>query len=179
MIDGSLTFTQGFPSKGLAEWGSELARLDKLPPDMLRQELRARVAGVAIGAYRRTRLAEDSLFLAPLSADPLTETPAQFRRRAGDHFRARDLRLRRIAKEAGGVVEVLRKAPRLHDHAEWVVRRQIHGQSGRAIARSVGFHGHDQRVTVEKAIREFAALIDLPVRRLRPGRPPKRRNTKP
>jgi hypothetical protein len=94
--------------------------------------------------------------------------------RAADHFCARSLRLARVGAQADFHPEIARRAPELYKHARWLVRYLLFSETPTAIARSAGLRGPDQRMTVEKAIRELARLIRLPLPRRPVGRPRKR-----
>jgi hypothetical protein len=156
------------------QWLSERKRLDKLPHS-LRVSLSDKVTASYLDEYRGGPIADDEEMLAPVAADPLQETKDHFMSRAEDHFRARQLRLRRIAKDAGFTSNPPAQTPELAKHVGWLVRFQINDESASAIARSSGLHGPDQRVTVAKAIRQLARLIGLPLRPVARGRPRCRR----
>lgn len=173
---GTLSIESSFGVPPVGPWQTELSRLDKLP-FWLRRSLSDKVAKNYLAKYRKHDLIDDEDLLAPVAAEPLWETKAHFMERAEDHFRARQLRLQRIAKAADVTVKPPAELPQLHEHVRWLVRFQVFGESAATIAKSAGLHDPDQRVTVQKAIHELAHLIDLPSRPTRPGRPQRRTAT--
>ncbi len=178
MANGDYSCDESFGARMPPEWETELARLDTLPSDFMRQSLRDRMDDSYIETYRRIQLlttssanlADDELLLARLSANPFHESRDHFLSRAGDHFDARNLRLHKIGLAAGFSPEVPRDQPEMNKHADWLVRNQLRGERASAIAAAEGLNRPDQRDTVNKAIREMATLIELPPR-FRRGRP--------
>jgi hypothetical protein len=162
-----------------SDWKTTLWRLDRLPIDVTREGLEDRVADRE--EYVERQAPEDDDVLAPLSADPACETLTHFIRRAEDHFRARELRFRRVIPATEIPTTQARLAPDLATHIEWLVRFQLLGHTFSEIADSVSQYAPDGtrlqpiQVTspsaVEIAVRRLAALVNLKLRRQRPGRP--------
>ena len=97
---GLIAFSGGFDPDVPPEWREELQRLNRLPLS-LGQDLLDRVAPSYVEEYRLTRLENDEDALAMVSANPLVETKEHFLRRADDHYQARGLRLKRVARVGG------------------------------------------------------------------------------
>lgn len=152
------------------EWLSELKRLDKLP-FWMRVGVSDKVAASHLEEYRSRALVDDEDMLAPVAADPLRETKKHFMDRAEDHYRSRRLRLRRIADAGKFTIAPPKLSPKLHERVNWLVRFQIRDESSAAIAKSSGLLGAGGQITVKKAIQDVAALIGLPLRPERRGRP--------
>ncbi len=142
------------------EWQSTLTALDRLSFDSLR-EVRYSRKGAQAG------MLEDFLVLAPLSADPACEGVEDFRRRAEQHYAARQLRLRRLAASMGLSFDRARATPERVKHLGWLIRIQLKGESSRQIGRNEGIAPE----AVAMAVRRLARLIDLKLRPLPVGRP--------
>lgn len=141
-------------------WRHELERIDALRP-----------SGLARAGLRAELLVKADQLLAPVAANPWTETRPQFLARAAAHYDDRSARLRQLAPtidvptDTGG-----RPWPGLRKHIAWLVDYQFTGKSFAAIARTV------PEVTTATAIRVAVTRV---ARRLgirlrssaRPGRP--------
>ena len=75
LIQGTLRGEVTVPE---TEWMPDLRRLDALPLSAFREGLADRMEGDYLKTYRRQRLVDDAISLAPLSADPLRETLGHF-----------------------------------------------------------------------------------------------------
>lgn len=71
--------------------------------------------------------------------------------------------------------EALSPTPEIRSpaHFNWLARYQVNGESPKSIAENAGKNYHVSPAAVEKAIREIALLVGLPLRRRKRGRPPK------
>ncbi len=137
------------------EWDQVLAGFDALKP---------------LGAPRvGDAELDDDAFLAPLSLNPLGESPDQALERARKHYAARA-----AAAESRGYVPVLARH-RLDDHARWLARHQVLGESVEEIL------AHEPSVsdrrTIEKALENLCRDLKLRKRPAKRGRRPGAKNS--
>jgi hypothetical protein len=187
LVSRNLSFGRNFWAPSPPEWQQELAALNRLVG--LPQTVSDKVVTDYEPIYRRplvddeplptigrgeARIVADPDILAPMSADPATETLEHFKQRAADHYEGRRLRFEHLARHQGFTTHPTRGTPQIDDHVEWLVEYQIRKTSVKSIAERAAPNGVPQPQTVWKAIRELATLIELPLRTARRGRPPKR-----
>ena len=175
LIEQSLSINSAKGTELPGEWLLELQGLDGLPLDGLR-EMRYVSPAEWTPAGRAgldQSLANDDLALAPLSADPISETKEHFARRAEAHFNARRLRLGSlVSAQTINRCGPPKQSPELAKHVGWLVRFQVTGESISEIAESAGSHDYaDARRTIDRGVRRLASLIGLQLRRTTQGRP--------
>jgi len=149
------------------QWQAELARLDRLPVSPFRT--------LIVDAVSKSK-SDDAAWddetnayvrdvLAPLSADPTTESQKAFIRRAEVHYAARATRSTRLGAEP-----VSRPSPELIQHVHWLVKWHLRGESFRVIAD--GLRAAKEPDAIRVSVARVARLVGLKLTR-RPGRPRK------
>jgi hypothetical protein len=116
----------------------------------------------SLGTAYRDHVLENPSVLAPIAADPLRESQADFLSRARCHWDARVARAdkRRCSRSSS--------RPALRDHVRWLALYQVRTESYAALARAADVDVQ----TVREAVRQVAALIPIRLRpRSKGGRP--------
>jgi hypothetical protein len=155
-----------------ANWLAELRLMDETPLSPFRENVLDRIAtdddpkaaSPQVLAQLRENILDEPEAYAPISADPLHETWATFRRRAETHYRSRRRRLERLQL---ATIDA-RRSPELERHVEWLLRFHLKRESYADILRQDS--SASDRTTVVKAIHDIAAAIGLPLRHVRRGR---------
>ena len=108
--------------------------------------------------------------LAPVGADPMRESLAQFLRRAKNHWHARTVDVDAIAHQLGLTLKAAYASAAQSQHIRWLVRYQIHQESFEAIGKQPRHKDdvHASPHTVRLEVRRLAAQLELT---RRPGRP--------
>ena len=115
--------------------------------------------------------------LAPVGADPMRESLAQFQRRAKNHWHARTVDVDTIAQQLGLTFKAAYARAAQSQHIRWLVRYQVHRESYEAIG-TQPCHKDDVHAsphTVRLEVSRLAAQLELTLRSGRPrGRPRKK-----
>ena len=104
--------------------------------------------------------------LQPISANPPYESKTEFLARAHTHWDAMEQK----AKELGITAEV-RQPPESNRDLKWLLKFQLEGLTYRQIAETAAIE--TEVATVRRAIARYARLLNLKLRRLPLGRPPR------